>query len=357
MRTGLNAHPRPLPYDRLPPIAIGILNFNRAAEVVTTLSILEAIDYPAEKRRLVVIDNASTDGTAEVVSARFGDRVELLLLPENIGAVARNRVIMTRSEPYIFVFDEDCAPEDPSTIRRVVELMEANRYYGAFCFRSINLYSGLTEYGDFGEISRRRVPGGHEGVFVVGNGMCFRRDAIQRTSGYDERIFWGAEEFELAMELLREQVPILYDSELALIHRRAPRVLAPTDALAIDTRNNIWISFKYFPLPIAILFSVGQVLRRAATAVIKRKSGGLEAVMLGARDGLRELSTMMARRKPIPVSLFARHNRWFFQTMASRSSRTIPTTDQNRRNLAAHTEYAELTRQSLETMRKESPGS
>jgi GT2 family glycosyltransferase len=357
VRTGLNAHPRSLPDDRLPSIAIGILNFNRAAEVVTTLSILTAIDYPPDKCRLIVIDNASSDGTDRIVAERFGDRVEMLPLPENIGAVARNRVMMTRPEEYIFVFDEDCAPEDPATIRRVVELMEANPYFGAFCFRSINLYSGLTEYGDFGEISRRRIPGGHEGVFVVGNGMCFRRDAIQRTSGYDERIFWGAEEFELAMELLREGVPILYENDLALIHRRAPRVLPPADALAIDTRNNIWISFKYFPIPLAVLFSVGQIVRRAAAAIVKRKPGGLQAIYLGAREGVRELSTMIARRKPIPVSLFARHNRWFFQIIGNRRSRIIPTTDRNRRNLAAHAEYAEITRRSFEEMRKETAGS
>lgn len=350
VRTRLNAHPRQIPDDRLPPIAVGILNYNRVAEVLTTIALIQESDYPADRVRIIVIDNASTDGTAERVRERHGDLVEILPLPENIGAVARNRVMMTRPEPYIFVFDEDCAPEDPSTLRRAVETLEANPYFGALCFRSINLFSGQTEYGDFGELSRRRVPGGHEGIFVVGNGMCFRREAIQRTSGYDERIFWGAEEFELAMELLREGVPILYDHDVALVHRRAPRVLPPADALAIDTRNNIWISFKFFPIPIALAFSIAQIARRWAAAILRRKPGGAQAIWLGLREGVAELPTMIARRKPIPVSAFARYNRWFFQIAYNRSSRPVPTTDRNRENLRRHAAQAELTRSILATL-------
>jgi GT2 family glycosyltransferase len=312
--TSIHNPPVPLPDASLPTIAIGILSYNRCAEVMTTLDIFLRIDYPREKLRLVVIDNASADGTVETVRAAYGDGVEVLALAENVGAVARNRVMMDRAETYIFTFDEDCAPEHPWMIRRAVEFMEANPYFGALCFRSINLYSQSTEFGDMGIFSRRRLrSGGYEGMFVIGAGMCFRRDAIQRTRGYDESMFWGGEEYALGLELLYNDIAVALMPELTLIHRHAPRAIPPARALEVDTRNNIWSAFKFFPLPLAALVATLHTGRRLLTALIKQKPGGREAVLRGAREGLAGIRGILPYSTPIPVSLIARHNRWFFQ--------------------------------------------
>jgi len=300
--------------DALPVIAIGILSYNRCAEVMTTLGMLERIDYPRDRVHLVVIDNASVDGTAAKIREKYGDRVEVLELAENIGAVARNRVMLQRPEPYIFCFDEDCTPAHARTIRDVVGFMEANPYFGALCFRSINLYTGRTEFGDMGSFSRRRLPGGgYEGMFILGAGMCFRGSAIRRTGGYDERLFWGGEEFALGMELLYRDVPVALDPRFALIHRHAVRAVPPAKALEVDTRNNIWCAFRFFPLPLALVVALVHTIRRFMMAVVKRKPGGREAVVRGAREALKGLRDILPHRTPIAVGRIARHNRWFFQ--------------------------------------------
>jgi GT2 family glycosyltransferase len=296
----------------LPPIAIGVLGYNRRDNVLTTLEILRRIDYPRDRMTLIVIDNGSTDGTAEAVAESFGGEVEVLRLRENIGAVARNRVMLGREEPYIFVFDEDCAPERPDTIRRIVEFMESNHYFGALCFRSINFYTQSTEYGEFAAVSRRRLENGAcEGMYVIGNGMCFRRDAIRRAGGYDERFFWGAEEYELGLGMLYHNAPIAFHPDFALIHRHAPRAFSATGATQMFLRNNIWISFKYFPLPLAVVVAFLHTLRPFLTGVLKRRAGVPRAVLEGAWEGVKTLSQIFPTRKPIPVSRLAQHNRWF----------------------------------------------
>lgn len=313
---------------------------------MTTLDIFERIDYPREKVRLVVIDNASSDGTAETVRQVYDGRVEVLALTENLGAVARNRVMMERPEPYIFTFDEDCAPEHGEMIRRGVEFMEANPYFGALCFRSVNLYSGSTEFGNMGVFSRRRLrSGAYEGMFVIGAGMCYRRDAIQRTRGYDERMFWGAEEYALGLELLYNDIPVALHPDLTLIHRHAPRAITPARALEVDTRNNIWSAFKFFPLPLALLVASIHTGRRLIAATIKRKPGGKEAVLRGTREGIAGLRDILPFRTPIPISRIARHNRWFFQMFyALRDRRSILHGSENRVALSER-----LTIGSLET--------
>lgn len=310
----LHNHPHPIPDDDLPVIAVGLLSYNRCGEVITTLDAFEASDYPRAKLRLVVIDNASSDGTAEAVRERYDGRVEVLQLPENMGAVARNRVMLEIADRYVFTFDEDCTPEHSDTLRRVVEFMEANPYFGALCFRSVNLYSGDTEFGNMGTFSRRRLrSGAYEGMFVLGAGMCYRSEAVRRTGGYDERLFWGGEEYGLTMELLYHDVPIALEPRFTLVHRQAPRAMAPSRTLEVDTRNNIWSAFKFFPLPLAVPVAGLHSLRRLLTAVVKRRPGGAEAVLRGVRSGVAGLRPVLATRTPIPISKIARHNRWFFQ--------------------------------------------
>lgn len=302
----------PIPDNLLPPIAIGVLGYNRRDNVLATLEILRHIDYPTHLRTLIVIDNGSTDGTDEAVAKRFGYDVEVLRSDDNIGAVARNRVMLGRDEPYIFVFDEDSAPERPDTIRRIIEFMEANPYFGALCFRSINFYTQRTEYGEFAALSRRRLANGAcEGMYVIGNGMCFRRDAIRRVGGYDERFFWGAEEYELGLGLLYHDVPIAFHPDFALIHRHAPRAFTPAGATRMFLRNNIWISFKYFPLPLAVVVAFLHTLRPFATGLLKRKPGMPQAVLEGALEGVRTLGQIFPTRRVIPLSCLAGYSRWF----------------------------------------------
>jgi GT2 family glycosyltransferase len=52
---------------------------------------------PAGTFEVLVIDNASTDGTAAAVSARFGERVELIELPERRGKAENDSDLMNRA--------------------------------------------------------------------------------------------------------------------------------------------------------------------------------------------------------------------------------------------------------------------
>lgn len=300
----------------LPPIAVGILSHNRVTEVLTTIDIIRSSDYPPDQIHLVVLDNDSADGTAETVLARYAGDVEVLRLPENLGAIARNRAMLDRDEPYIFVFDEDCAPERPDTLRRAVRFMEQHRHIGAFSLYSINAVTGREECQEWDSVSRRRLPGGGlEGVYVTGNGMLFRRDAIRRTSGYDQRIFWGSEEFCLALELLYHDIPIACDPTIRLVHRRAPRAMPVPVILEAEARNNIWASLLHLPLPIALLMAVVHSIRRVISAFRHARPHGPAAVARGVRQAIKGLPDIMSARKIIPVSRLARHNRWFVDVL------------------------------------------
>ena len=97
------AGPRPLRLGAL------VVTYNRPAQLVRTLDALHAEGPEA----ILVVDNASTDGTAEMLAAREG--VEVLRLPENRGGAggfeAGLHALRDRGDlDWIVVMDDDARP-------------------------------------------------------------------------------------------------------------------------------------------------------------------------------------------------------------------------------------------------------
>jgi cellulose synthase/poly-beta-1,6-N-acetylglucosamine synthase-like glycosyltransferase len=78
--------------DALPSISITIPVFNEAAQIRDTLDSVLAIDYPADRRQILVVSDASTDGTDDIVSS-FADRgVELLRMSGRVGKTTAENI-------------------------------------------------------------------------------------------------------------------------------------------------------------------------------------------------------------------------------------------------------------------------
>jgi cellulose synthase/poly-beta-1,6-N-acetylglucosamine synthase-like glycosyltransferase len=79
--------PRPAPPApaEWPVVSISLPVYNEEAQIRDTLDSLLALDYPADRRQILVISDASTDSTDEIVR-QYADRgVQLLRMPERGG--------------------------------------------------------------------------------------------------------------------------------------------------------------------------------------------------------------------------------------------------------------------------------
>lgn len=123
----------PAPTD----VSFVIASQNRAAELATVVArLLDTTPCP-----IVVVDNASTDDTAEIVkrmAARSVDRLQLVELDENLGAVGRNVGVAACDTPYVAFCDDDSwwAPEAPAI---GVEAFERHPSVGLLAARTIVL--------------------------------------------------------------------------------------------------------------------------------------------------------------------------------------------------------------------------
>src|SRR5207249_11763457 len=84
---------------------------------------------PAGGLRITVVDNASGDGTADVVRREFPD-VRLIALDENVGfSAANNLVLRETTAEYALVLNPDTRLCE-GTLDTLLRLMEANQRIG-----------------------------------------------------------------------------------------------------------------------------------------------------------------------------------------------------------------------------------
>ncbi len=110
----------PPPFGEWPPISITIPVHNEAAVIAGTLERILELEYPVERRQILVVSDASNDGTDEIVS-RFAPRgVELLRLPERRGKTAAENAARGRLRGDIIINTDASVRIHPRALKPLV---------------------------------------------------------------------------------------------------------------------------------------------------------------------------------------------------------------------------------------------
>jgi GT2 family glycosyltransferase len=104
-----------------PRTAVVVASRNRRAQLLETIPRHLALP---ERPRVVLVDNASTDGSADAIAAAHPE-VEVLRLERNRGAGARNAGARAVAAAYV-AFTDDDAWWEPGALRRAADLMDAH---------------------------------------------------------------------------------------------------------------------------------------------------------------------------------------------------------------------------------------
>jgi len=103
-----------------PSISITVPVYNEAANIAAKLERLLKLDYPAERRQILVVSDASTDET-EATAATFADRgVELLRLPERRGKTAAENAARSLLRGEIVVNTDASVEIHPGALKALV---------------------------------------------------------------------------------------------------------------------------------------------------------------------------------------------------------------------------------------------
>lgn len=117
------ARRRPSPAPALrewPRISITVPAYNEEAEIGAALECLLRTDYPPDRRQILVVSDASTDRTDEVVRSFAGRGVELLRLPERRGKTAAEAAAAPRLTGEIVVNTDASIRIPPGSLKTLV---------------------------------------------------------------------------------------------------------------------------------------------------------------------------------------------------------------------------------------------
>lgn len=202
------------------PILFIIPTFNRAADLPRTIVAIAAQDWPKEALAVLVVDNSSTDNTAEVVAglaATLPIHIDYhRKMPEG-PSIARNVGIARAPEDGYCAFVDSDVELDPGWTRATVTAMEADPKLalvgGQVVFGHnrglLNCYGGtLSPLGlgwDLEEGSPVSVADAPRDVLWL-NASAFlaRTRPLRETGGFDARFFYAYEEPDLGLRLALE---------------------------------------------------------------------------------------------------------------------------------------------------------
>lgn len=270
------------------PLAVVMITRNRREEALRAVE--QHLRLP-ERPPLVVVDNASGDGTPDAIE-RAHPEVDVVRLERNVGGAARNVGARLAGTPYV-AFSDDDSWWAPGSLRRAVELLDAQPAVAAVAARVLVGERAVDdplnrELAASPLNGRARLPGPRVLGFLA-CAVAVRTSAFLAAGGFDRRLLVGGEEELLAVDLASAGWDIVYADELVVHHH--PSTLRSADRRRrTGIRNTLWFLWRRRPL--------ASVARRMAHLLRTLPRDRVTAS--GVYDALRGLPWVVRERRVVP---------------------------------------------------------
>lgn len=213
-----------------------IVNYNRKEELFITINkTKELIKNSKYQFEIVIVDNGSTDGSAEAVAASFPD-VVLIANKVNVGAPAWNFGFEKAKGNYFIILDDDSHIE--SGLDEALSYIDANPKIGVL---ALNILTGPYTSKDW------RMQEGKNIIGFIGCGAIFRKETYKKIGGYADWIFLYVNEWDLGIRCTNAGYDVQFFKNCTVTHRTSSlhRTTKRLDVLV--TKHELGIIYKYFP--------------------------------------------------------------------------------------------------------------
>jgi GT2 family glycosyltransferase len=229
----------PAAVDR-PQISVVIVSFNTAQMTLRCLESVRA-DLGGINAEVIVVDNGSTDGSAEAITAG-APWAKLIVSPRNLGFGGGNNLGLAQAKgENLLLINTDAFPqsgailalmrylnEHPKTAVVGPRLLNADGSMQQSCFRfptplrswmenlwisaAMKRHPSIDDYRFWAHDAERSVD------FVIGACILVRRSAYEQVGGFDERFFMYAEESDWMYRMHRAGWEINFTPTAVVTH-------------------------------------------------------------------------------------------------------------------------------------------
>ena len=275
---------------------------------------------------IILVDNGSTDGSAEFVEDRYGESVRIIRNKENLGFAGGNNVgIRSARGEYIVLLNNDTLVE-PTYLEALVKAIGSDRQVGMWSSKVYSYYrrdrveaageliywDGLNRARGQYEQDRGQYDELEEIFFPPGCGGMYRKSLFEEIGLFDEDFFAYGDDAEIGIRARLAGWKCIYVPKAVVYHKNSGSSgqYSPFKAFFVE-RNRFWITIKYFPWPLLILslfFTYYRFSFQAYGALTHRGAAGkfteiysplrLMGILLKAYgSGLRYLPRMWRKRR------------------------------------------------------------
>src|SRR3954453_15259577 len=214
-------------------LSIVIPTRDRRERLLATLDALERQQLAGARAEVLVVDNGSSDGTAEALRARAGTLPLVVLHEPREGAsFARNRGLQEARAPIVLLLGDDMVPDGDDLLSGHLGLHRAHPEpgYGVLgqvrWAEPVDAFMRWLEAAGF-QFSFDHIAAGpvDPAAYLYSSHASLKADAVRDAGGFDgERFPFLMEDTELGIRLRRRGLRLEYRPEL-LVHHHHPQTL------------------------------------------------------------------------------------------------------------------------------------
>jgi GT2 family glycosyltransferase len=249
----------------LPSVHIVVLNWNGKSDTLECLTSLHSVSYPY--RKIVVVDNGSTDGSEEAIKAAFPD-VTFIQTGENLGYAEGNNVgirhAMESGADFVFVLNNDTTT-DTNVVTALVAQAEKNPNAAVlgpkiYFYERPDIINSAGGHLDYETLVRGHIGYGvrDDGTkyasvaaveWITGCAMLLRLSVLREVGFFDRDFFLICEELDLCTRIRKRGFEILFVPEAKLWHKLSAAFDGNFSAVYCYYffRNSLLYVWKNFP--------------------------------------------------------------------------------------------------------------
>jgi len=247
-----------------------------------------------------VMDDGSTDGTAEMMEKEFPG-VKYCRLGKGRGPTfQRNRGIEMASAEIAFPLDDDSVFSSPRVVEQTLAEFDHPRVAAVgIPFLNPRLAWDLCQ----------RAPSGNGAMAVahafVGAAHAVRKDVFLQVGGYREHFFYMGEEGDLSLRFLQAGYIVRLGKADPIYHLESPkRNLALADFCG--RRNDVLFAWHNVPMPWLPMHLLGTTLNGLLSGVHARQ---VPRMLRGTFSGYFDCWRRRRERAPVPAAIYRLHRR------------------------------------------------
>jgi GT2 family glycosyltransferase len=290
-------------------VAVAIVTANSGPLLAQALSALANQTRPPDLT--VVVDNASTDGSADELEERYPG-VTVKRLDENVGFAAANNLAAREAADceWLALLNPDAFPE-PGWLEELLAAAVQKPEYSFFASRLVMASdpSRLDAAGDVLHVSgvawpRDRgvassaAPAAGEVFSASAAAALYRRDAFVAAGGFDERFFCYFEDVDLGFRLRLAGHRCWYVPAAVVTHVGQSTSGRDSDFFLYHThRNLVWTFAKDMPAPLFWLYLPQHVFFNLLVLIPYARLRRSRLVLRAKLDAIRGLPAILRERR------------------------------------------------------------